>query len=58
MSYYGMSEEESLNYWAKGFFKGKCPYTGKKCDDWNCKKCEIEDAERKYMEEEDEPDEE
>lgn len=30
--------------------KGKCPYTDKKCEDWKCQDCEVEAAERKYME--------
>ena len=30
-------------------FKGECPYTSKKCDDWNCPECEVEQAEREYM---------
>lgn len=51
MSYYGMSEEEAQNYWAKGFFKGKCPYTNKECKDWNCHKCEIEKEERGWAKE-------
>lgn len=45
------ADEGSQNYWAKGFFKGKCPYTGKKCEDWNCNECEVEKAEREWMEE-------
>lgn len=47
----GMNEEGSQNYWAKDFFNGKCPYTGKKCEDWNCNECEVEKAEREWVEE-------
>ena len=36
-------------------FKGKCPYTNKKCDDWNCKECKVNKEEekslKKYLEE-------
>lgn len=32
-------------------FDGKCPYTGKNCDSWNCPACEVEQEERRYMEE-------
>ncbi len=42
-----MSETE--RYWAK-FFKDICPYTGRKCEDWNCPECEVEKAEREWRE--------
>lgn len=32
-------------------FGGKCPYTDKPCDDWNCENCEVEQQEREYMKE-------
>ena len=35
-------------YWAREHFKGKCPYTGKECKDWNCHKCEVEKQEREF----------
>lgn len=41
---------EYINEDAKKHFKGKCPYTDKKCEDWRCQDCEVEAAERKYME--------
>ena len=44
---------EAERYWAK-FFKDICPYTGKKCEDWNCDECEVEKAERKFAEGEEE----
>jgi len=48
MSYYGMSDEESLNLWAERFFEGYCPYTGEKCQVWECHKCEVEKTEREF----------
>ena len=36
---------------AKKHFKGKCPYTDKKCEDWRCQDCEVEATERNYMKE-------
>lgn len=42
--------EEAERDQIKKFFKGKCPYTDKKCEDWRCQNCEVEAAERKYME--------
>lgn len=33
------------------FFDGKCPYTGKPCDKWECDACEVELQERKEQEE-------
>lgn len=47
---------EAERYWAK-FFKDICPYTGKKCDDWNCSECEVEKAEREFAEGEERMDE-
>ena len=34
---------------SKEHFNGKCPYTDKQCESWNCSECEIEQAEQKYM---------
>lgn len=42
--------KEAERYWAK-FFKDICPYTGEKCEDWNCTECEIEKAEREWTKE-------
>lgn len=42
--------EEAERNQIKNHFKGKCPYTDKKCEDWRCQDCEVEAAERKYME--------
>lgn len=36
----------------KEIFKGICPYTDKPCEDWNCTECEVEKAEREYLESE------
>jgi hypothetical protein len=36
---------------AKDHFNGRCPYTDKPCEDWNCNECEIEQEEREYLEE-------
>ena len=33
----------------KEYFKGKCPYTDKPCDYFNCDTCEVEANERKWM---------
>ena len=33
------------------FFDGKCPYTGKPCYEWECNTCEVEEQEKKNMEE-------
>ena len=33
------------------FFNYRCPYTGKPCDDWNCDECEVEEQERRCMDE-------
>lgn len=43
-----MTEQEK--HWAR-YFNDICPYTGKKCSDWNCTECEVEQAEREYMKE-------
>lgn len=32
-------------------FEGKCPYTDKPCNEWECDTCEIEAEEKKSMEE-------
>ena len=29
-------------------FKGRCPYTDKKCKSWECDKCPVEKEERKW----------
>lgn len=42
--------EEAERNQIKKYFKGKCPYTDKKCEDWRCQNCKVEAAERKYME--------
>lgn len=34
-------------------FDGKCPYTDKPCDDWDCANCEVNAEERKMLEEHD-----
>jgi len=36
---------------AKNHFNGRCPYTDKPCDDWNCNECKVEQEEREYLEE-------
>ena len=41
---------EYINKDGKNHFKGKCPYTDKKCESWRCQNCEVEAVERKYME--------
>ena len=35
-------------------FGGKCPYNNEPCETFNCNGCEIEEQERKFMEELDE----
>lgn len=32
------------------YFHDICPYTKKKCDDWNCSKCEVEITEQEFAE--------
>jgi hypothetical protein len=32
-------------------FNYKCPYTDEHCDDWACEVCEVEEEERRWMEE-------
>lgn len=32
------------------YFHNICPYTKKKCDDWNCSKCEVEITEQEFAE--------
>ena len=32
-------------------FGGKCPYTDKPCEDWECDKCPVEEQERLWTEE-------
>ena len=32
-------------------FNGKCPYTNKLCEDWDCLNCKVEEEEREYMKE-------
>jgi hypothetical protein len=34
------------------YFDSVCPYTDRHCEDWNCKQCYIERAEREYLESE------
>lgn len=36
----------------KELFNGKCPYTDKPCENWNCNECKIEQEEREYLKEE------
>ena len=32
-------------------FNGKCPYTDKPCDTFECKGCAVEEAERQFVNE-------
>lgn len=41
----------SVDVWAKEYFGGKCPYTGKKCESWECSRCQAEKNEKEWMEE-------
>lgn len=34
-----------IDEYGRELFKGKCPYTGKKCGSWECEDCEVEKAE-------------
>ena len=38
--------------YAKEYFNGKCPYTGKECETFDCSKCEVEKEEQEFMERE------
>ena len=43
-----------MNKWDRDLFDGKCPYTDKPCkSDIDCIKCEINEQEKNYMNEED-----
>ena len=44
----------SVDVWAKEYFGGKCPYTGKKCESWECSRCQVEQNEKEWMEESEE----
>lgn len=33
------------------YFGGKCPYTDKPCNEWECDTCEIDAQEKEAMEE-------
>lgn len=33
-------------------FNGRCPYTDKPCEDWNCLTCEVDEREREWLREE------
>lgn len=35
----------------KKYFKGRCPYTNKRCKHFRCEDCPVEAEERKYMQE-------
>ncbi len=37
---------------AKDHFNGKCPYTDKPCEDWDCVNCWVEQKERDSLENE------
>ena len=41
---------------ARERFEGKCPYTGKECEDWRCGICEVEERERRWLEEDERED--
>lgn len=44
--------EPELTYkQTRDYFHGRCPYTDKPCEDWNCNKCKVEQEEREYLEE-------
>lgn len=32
------------------YFNGRCPYTDKPCEDWNCLSCKVENQEREWLE--------
>ena len=44
----------SVDVWAKKYFGGKCPYTGKKCESWECNGCPVEQEEREWIKESEE----
>lgn len=44
-------EEEVVDEYSKIMFKGKCPYTSKECEKWTCYTCEVEKAEREFLNE-------
>lgn len=38
---------------ARQIFGGRCPYTGNRCETFACATCNVEAAERQYLERED-----
>ena len=44
----------SVDVWGKEYFKGKCPYTGKECESWECNGCPVEKNEKEWMKESEE----
>ena len=42
-------EEEVVDEYSKIMFKGKCPYTSNECEKWTCRSCEVEKAEREFL---------
>lgn len=34
-----------IDEYGRELFKGRCPYTDKKCESWKCEDCEVEKAE-------------
>ena len=47
--YYGTDNtQRDVN---KTYFNGRCPYTDKPCEDWNCYECKVEQEEREYLKE-------
>lgn len=40
---------EMVDDYGKAIFQEKCPYTGNNCEAWNCADCEVEKAEREFL---------
>lgn len=46
-------QDTHINKDARQYFGGLCPYTAQECESWRCNECEVEKAEREYLNEED-----
>ncbi len=47
----GYHEPDLTNKQIREYFHGRCPYTDKPCDNFDCPNCEVEKEEEKYLEE-------
>lgn len=45
----GYHEPDLTNKRIREYFHGRCPYTDKPCEDWNCNECKVEQEEREWV---------